>query len=210
MTFTPQTERDRRTRRLKGLFAGVAGVALLLGGTTFAMWSDQDTVAAPSITHGNLDVASAQGAATVLDLRKSGSDGGLVNSGKTAVDPATFLAVPGDQLEIDLPAATITATGNNMKYEIGVASTATSIDLHEWQIKAYVYEGTTLLNQGGTDLSNLGTSGASIAAYTVTTPRTVTVRVALIATLPTTVAGQDHVSEILDLSTLVVSATQTV
>ncbi|MCK6209886.1 alternate-type signal peptide domain-containing protein [Georgenia sp. EYE_87] len=42
--------------KTKGALAGVAGVAILAGGTTFALWSDSDEVDGGVITAGNLDV----------------------------------------------------------------------------------------------------------------------------------------------------------
>ncbi|MDR2252900.1 MAG: SipW-dependent-type signal peptide-containing protein, partial [Bifidobacteriaceae bacterium] len=56
MTINPQTDRERRSRRFKGLVAGAAGVALLLGGSTFAYWSDSTQETVGTITNGVLSV----------------------------------------------------------------------------------------------------------------------------------------------------------
>ena len=44
--------------KTKGLVAGLAGAAVLAGGSTFALWSDSDSVDGGAITAGNLDVAA--------------------------------------------------------------------------------------------------------------------------------------------------------
>ena len=86
----------------KGLIAGVAGVALLSGGATFALWGDQATVSGGSITNGDLAITSTGG--QWADV----SAGAAKN-----IDPVTFRTIPGDKLSLT-QTATIVATGNNM------------------------------------------------------------------------------------------------
>jgi len=75
--------------RTKGVIAGAAGVALLAGGTTFALWSDSASVAGGVITNGNLDVAPV-GTPAWQDVSEDRTDG------PHAIDIATWRMVPGD------------------------------------------------------------------------------------------------------------------
>jgi alternate signal-mediated exported protein len=54
--MTTTKEEQRRGRRVKGLIAGAAGVALLLGGSTFALWSANDSLAGGTIKAGDLNI----------------------------------------------------------------------------------------------------------------------------------------------------------
>jgi predicted ribosomally synthesized peptide with SipW-like signal peptide len=47
----------RRSAKVKGIVAGVAGAALLLSGSTFALWSDQASVPGGEIMAGNLAIS---------------------------------------------------------------------------------------------------------------------------------------------------------
>lgn len=47
-------------KKTTGFVAGVAGAALLMGGTTFALWSDSADVDGAQITAGNLDVEASE------------------------------------------------------------------------------------------------------------------------------------------------------
>jgi len=59
-----QTSEDRaRSRRRKGIIAGVAGAALLLTGGTFALWQATTDVTGGTITAGNLTLDSGASAA---------------------------------------------------------------------------------------------------------------------------------------------------
>ncbi|SFJ80579.1 alternate-type signal peptide domain-containing protein [Cellulomonas sp. KH9] len=78
--------------RTKGVIAGAAGVALLAGGTTFALWSDSASVAGGVITNGNLDVAPV-GTPAWQDVSDDRADG------PHAIDIDTWRMVPGDVAE---------------------------------------------------------------------------------------------------------------
>ncbi|MDR0366759.1 MAG: alternate-type signal peptide domain-containing protein [Bifidobacteriaceae bacterium] len=211
MTVTPQTEQDRRKRRLKGLIAGVAGVALLMGGTTFAYWSDSTQAAGGSITNGTLDVEPVANAKLAwYDTRKPGTANGVIKKSVTEIaNPGAFKAVPGDTLEIDLPQMAVKAVGDNMKFEVAVVSNSGGpTTFNGWQIKAYVYSGTTSLG-GPVDLSALTSSSTTpITVATVGTAMSGNVNVVLMAELPATVANQQHVDTTLDLSGVQVKVTQ--
>jgi hypothetical protein len=73
MTINPQNERSRRARRFKGLVAGAAGVALLLGGSTFAYWSVEHPQAIGDISkNGYLAFGQTPIGVAAYDLRNNG------------------------------------------------------------------------------------------------------------------------------------------
>ena len=92
------TARDRRL--LKGTIIGLAGLGLLIGGGTFALWSDTIDLPGGSINSGTLDLALGEGTWT---------DG----SGATITDIASYLIVPGDVVTLT-QALTIEATGDTL------------------------------------------------------------------------------------------------
>src|SRR5690606_180399 len=115
--------------KTKGVIAGIAGLALLGGGTTFALWSDSATVAGGTITNGNLEVA-AIGALAWVDASSP-----RVDEDHT-IDPATWRMVRGDvvegtqglgvalqgdnlvaELTVDAPEAVL-ATGVTVTYDV--------------------------------------------------------------------------------------------
>lgn len=80
------------SKKTTGLVAGAAGAALLVGGATFALWSDSATVDGGTITSGNLDVALV-GAPQWVDVSADRA------GGDHAIDLETFRIVPGDTIE---------------------------------------------------------------------------------------------------------------
>ncbi|MDR1442716.1 MAG: alternate-type signal peptide domain-containing protein [Bifidobacteriaceae bacterium] len=205
MTITPQTERERRSRRLKGLVAGAAGIALLLGGSTFAMWSDSATGTAKDVNHGTLDLTG--GDVTAFDLRATGSDKAVSKDNVKKIDLDEFLAVPGDELEISVPVV-IDAKGDNMKFDLtlAVASAVTDAD---WDVKVAVYKGAAM--QG---------SQIDLTTFTASTPVKLNsaaldgaaggtnYSVVIIAKLPDTLSGQQRINSKLDLSDFTVAVQQ--
>lgn len=101
--------------RTKGAVAGVAGVALLLGGTTFALWSAQDSVAGGVITNGTLAVDA--GEITWVDVSPDRTD-----SPHPITDTGTWRMVPGDVVE-GTSAIEVTLVGDNLVAELGVGTT---------------------------------------------------------------------------------------
>ena len=104
MSTTAQQER-RGSRRGLGIIAGVAGGLLLLGGTTFALWSDSALQEGGTISNGNLDVEPL-GATTYWDVSPDRTDTPDVTpiTGRDAhsvADVAAYSIVPGDVLEAD-------------------------------------------------------------------------------------------------------------
>jgi alternate signal-mediated exported protein len=132
-----------RSRRVKGLIAGAAGAALLLGGTTFALWSDSDQFpGAAAITAGDLDITV--GAPSVYDWSTNGEtwNGGTrgdqgddlsgwvagVPAGAFAnvhriADPSTYRQVPADRNVVAYP-FTVTLVGDNLVADLRIPATA--------------------------------------------------------------------------------------
>ena len=84
--------------RTKGVIAGIAGLALLSGGTTFALWQDNTNVTGGTITNGDLAVA-----ATPITWVDNSAD----RPTHPTVDLTTWKMVPGDTL---VGTTTITTT----------------------------------------------------------------------------------------------------
>ncbi|MDR1634754.1 MAG: SipW-dependent-type signal peptide-containing protein [Bifidobacteriaceae bacterium] len=169
MTINPQTERGRRSRRLKGLVAGAAGVALLLGGSTFALWSSSDTIEdGATVKHGELKVVAQDGSATAYDLEGNDTTSPVTGNGGTVLT-TSYLASPGAKLEIDLPAVKVEAAGDYLKYDLTVEPTttmianATSGALNGWTFTAAIYDSEGYeVGVGSVGIDLTGTSATSI------------------------------------------------
>jgi alternate signal-mediated exported protein len=78
--------------KTKGLIAGIAGIALLGGGSTFALWNASDNAAGGTIVNGDLNV-KALGNLSWKDVSIDRTDKGH------AIDLASWKMVPGDTIE---------------------------------------------------------------------------------------------------------------
>lgn len=78
--------------KTKGAIAGIAGIALLAGGTTFALWNDDVNVDGGIITAGNLDVATV-GTTQWVDTSADRTDK------DHNIDLTEFKIVPGDTIQ---------------------------------------------------------------------------------------------------------------
>lgn len=109
--MTSTTTTTTRNRRTKGLIAIGAGAALLIGGSTFALWTAQSDIAAGTITAGNLDVAVAAG---------TWSDVSAEHATPVAIPAlADFRLVPGDVIEGEFP-VDVAALGDNLVADLTV------------------------------------------------------------------------------------------
>jgi len=101
--------------KTKGVIAGIAGIALLGGGTTFALWSADADVNGGTITNGDLDVTA--GALTWQDVSSDRAPGH-----PHAIDLATWRMVPGDEargtVQLD-----VVLVGDNLVANLGVNTT---------------------------------------------------------------------------------------
>ncbi|MBD7918324.1 alternate-type signal peptide domain-containing protein [Cellulomonas sp. Sa3CUA2] len=117
--------------KTKGLIAGVAGIALLTGGSTFALWSAQDSVAGGTITNGDLNVTAAA-ALSWVDTSADRTDADHV------INLSTWRMVPGDTAEGTV-AVDVTLIGDNLAAELALTSTA-PVDLNGLELSYEVYK----------------------------------------------------------------------
>lgn len=90
--------------KTKGAVAGVAGLALLAGGTTFALWEDSETEQAGDITSGNLDLDTV-GKWEYWDVSPDHADSTELapvtgKPGFAIDDLETWRIVPGDEIQV--------------------------------------------------------------------------------------------------------------
>lgn len=90
--------RDRRL--LKGTIIGIAGLGLLIGGGTFALWSDTISLPGGEIESGTLDLTL-------------GTGGWTDEAGDPIADISAYLIVPGDEVTLT-QVVTIEATGDTL------------------------------------------------------------------------------------------------
>ncbi|HLS13021.1 MAG TPA: alternate-type signal peptide domain-containing protein [Beutenbergiaceae bacterium] len=103
-------------KKTKGMLAGAAGAAILIGGSTFALWSDSETVAGGEITAGNLDVALV-GDPQWKDVSEDREDY------KHSIDLADFRIIPGDTIQGTF-AFDAALEGENMVADLSVAGSS--------------------------------------------------------------------------------------
>jgi alternate signal-mediated exported protein len=133
---------NTRSRRIKGLIAGAAGAALLLGGTTFALWSDSDSFGGASVIKaGNLDLDL--GAPSIWDISTSGETwngtargdqqttipgipGGL--KGHRIDNPGDYAVSPADT-DLAVYPFEVTLVGDNLVAKLSLTTTANGADL---------------------------------------------------------------------------------
>lgn len=82
-------------RKTTGILAGTAGAALLIGGGTFALWSDSADVDGATITTGNLQIEASEAGWTWYDSSDAETAEDL---GEEIDDLTAFRVVPGDTL----------------------------------------------------------------------------------------------------------------
>ena len=96
-------------KKTKGLVAGAAGVALMLSGTTLALWSDSEEVNGAELTAGNLDISATDAKwKDVSDDRSDNSHG---------IDLSDFKIIPGDTIQGTFK-VTLDLEGENMAAKV--------------------------------------------------------------------------------------------
>jgi len=121
----------RTSRRRKAILAGVAGFALLLGGSTYALWTSSANLAGGEITAGDLSIAPGTFAAYDISADRVDSTGGTeivpggvkghtIDLGTGATD---WKIVPGDEAALVFP-YTITLVGDNLIAELKTSANA--------------------------------------------------------------------------------------
>ncbi|WP_394941399.1 alternate-type signal peptide domain-containing protein [Psychromicrobium sp. YIM B11713] len=94
-----------------GVAAGIAGLLLLGGAGTYALWQDSKTVDAGTVQTGQLKLTLGA-AGTWKDISSD-------VTGAPAIDPAAFKLVPGDTIRFS-QGLTILADGKNLKGQLTI------------------------------------------------------------------------------------------
>lgn len=137
----------------KGIIAGALGLGLLAGGTTFATWQDKATVPGGIITAGNLDISVVPEKTTWQDVSDD------IEGNPRAIDPATFLMVPGDTVRMT-DQVKINLAGDNISAALTVDAPALTGDL---AAQTHGLSGTvTLLDAAGNPVGPTADLGAPI------------------------------------------------
>ncbi|MBO0923061.1 alternate-type signal peptide domain-containing protein [Cellulomonas sp. zg-ZUI199] len=201
--------------RTKGVVAGVAGVALLAGGTTFALWSDSADVAGGTITNGKLDVEAS--ALAWVDASPDRADKGHAISNLT-----TWRMVPGDVVE-GTSEIDVTLVGDNLVAELGVDTTAAANLPTGMTVTYAVYDGATTTDPVATGALGKDSSLRFAAnregqaagnptnpapTIVVGTDGTAELKVVVTATFSGTVTGTTSAGAATDLSKIGVTLTQ--
>ena len=128
--------------KTKGVIAGVAGVALLTGGSTFALWSASADLEGATITNGALAVDAGDPMEWV-DVSADRADSPHV------IDADEWRMVPGDVAQ-GTQELTVTMTGDNLVANLSVDTT--DVDPPEGVTISYrLLDGTTPLGTGTLD-----------------------------------------------------------
>ncbi len=98
----------------QGFLAGAAGLGLLLGGSTFALWSDSDSANNSQITSGNLEVK-------VNDANWRDISDDHTAQGHEIKDLTEFKIIPGDKIQGEFGVA-VALEGENMVAELKLAN----------------------------------------------------------------------------------------
>jgi alternate signal-mediated exported protein len=118
----------KNSKMIKGIVAGALGLTLLLGGGTFALWYQNQSVASGSVQSGNLNFTV--GAQTWAVVSNAGGSGGIAAGTSTPIpDISAFKMVPGDTVTLTT-AITTSVIGTTMQATLkadlsGIVNTAT-------------------------------------------------------------------------------------
>ena len=198
-------------KKTTGVIAGIAGAALLMGGTTFALWSDSDTVDGAEITAGNLDVAVLGDPGSQWSWQDISADR---TDNSHEIDLADFRIIPGDTIEGTV-ALDVALEGENMVAALGANLGAASGDLTNLDIDVAVTDSNgdpVTLNSGGTlvlasqDNGNPDPQTLTTVGSTLDSSADVTVTVTV--TFPASTGGQDHVTDSIALDGATVTLDQ--
>ncbi len=115
---------EDRKRRKGFLWIAGGAAAILVGGSTFALWSAQDSFAGGTITAGNLNIVKTADTA-FYDVSADRLDGTVELPGTDGsqpghlVDDATWRIVPGDKVAADF-SADVTLEGDNLVAQLSL------------------------------------------------------------------------------------------
>lgn len=171
-------------KKTTGIVAGAAGAALLVGGATFALWSDSAPVAGGTITAGNLDVEAVAPEWKDVSADRTG--------GPHAIDLETFRIVPGDTIQgtFGFKAA---LEGDNMVAELSLDQVAAQGEL----LAELAEHATFQVVSGGTviDSGDLDEAEGLLFASADNSQN-----VAALPTLPATLGTDPNVSLVVELT----------
>jgi alternate signal-mediated exported protein len=119
--MTTAGQRDNRERRRKALIAAICGGALLLGGSTFALWTTSEKIGNQSISAGDFALEVDKTAVAAWDIsgdRTGGTEievawGTVIGHAVTKDELKGFGLVPGDTVLVKYP-VTVTLSGDNL------------------------------------------------------------------------------------------------
>ncbi|MDR1834100.1 MAG: alternate-type signal peptide domain-containing protein [Propionibacteriaceae bacterium] len=202
-------ESERRSRRFKGAIAGIAGIALLLGGgTTFAYWQEETQTNIGSLSAGTLDLTSdtsvyvydisgdADGRTSTTGLNYAGKlIGSKSTSNQTVVSGlGSVKPVPGDTYEVDLKNIQFKLDGDHISGSLNIKSSNTSLPTY-WAVKYTLKKGsTTVSGHDNQDASNIFSgSGLTLNGLDVSSS-TQTYHLYITASYPDTVSGNGSAS----------------
>jgi len=135
-------------KKTTGVLAGVAGAALLMGGTTFALWSDSAGVDGATLTAGNLEVTTSDWGWQDVSPDRSG--------GAHDIDLDSFKIIPGDVIQGTFDVG-VTLEGDNMAALVQLTDAdgnpiTSSADLVEGDLAAGLVDISFDVAWGGTSL----------------------------------------------------------
>lgn len=197
-------------KTLLGVIAGAAGAALLIGGGTFALWSQTATQAGGTITAGNLEIAAVAGGATWADVSPDRAAGEV-----PIADIATHRIVPGDVVEGKFGFSAALAGENLVATMTGAVDTATGalVTTTPGLTIAVTFETAAgaPLGTGGTanftSLTNPAPGGLPTLPATLV-PATANIIAVVTATFDETVSARDLVNATAALGTVSVELEQ--
>ena len=194
-------------KKTAGVVAGVAGAALLMGGTTFALWSDSADVDGATITAGNLDVAVVPDETSGSSWSWSDISADRTDSPHTIANLADFRIIPGDTIQGTI-ALDVALEGENMVANLGFTPGAvTDASLNNLDIDLDVYSDSDLsapvaLGPGDTIQLASADNGApgSLSTVPATLDDTGDLYVVVTVTFPASTADQDLVQTAVSLA----------
>ena len=122
-------------RRRRAIVAGAAGMALLLGGTTFALWEDTITLPGGNTVSSGIMELGQPGAVTYLDVTANRRDATAQSavSGRDGhtIDLSQWQTVPGDLAEIAIPIS-VGLKGDNLVADLKITGTQALQQSSSW------------------------------------------------------------------------------
>jgi len=112
---------SKSTKRRNAVIAAIAGAALLLGGSTYALWSANVPLSGGTIVAGELKLTGKPMETWDISKDRTDNQDGAPgnNTGHPINDPAKWRMVPGDRVAMVFP-YTVTLKGDNLVAELTI------------------------------------------------------------------------------------------